>query len=147
MWHVKWWNWYAFTESRVDFLTILNLECLFFRYLLFERKRKGRNSRGQTESHQASLQSRKLLFCFLMGAGTVFKHLSNSVFALQSPADLTRKIHAGDEVIQVNQQTVVRTSTSQHHHPHIWTYVMLNRWHTMNYNYNYINCLCVFTSC
>lgn len=25
----------------------------------------------------------------------------------QSPADLTRKIHAGDEVIQVNQQTVV----------------------------------------
>lgn len=25
----------------------------------------------------------------------------------QSAADLTRKIHAGDEVIQVNQQTVV----------------------------------------
>lgn len=30
------------------------------------------------------------------------------LFVFQSPADLSRKIHAGDEVIQVNQQTVVR---------------------------------------
>lgn len=29
----------------------------------------------------------------------------------QSPADLTRKIHAGDEVIQVNQQTVVSSQS------------------------------------
>lgn len=34
---------------------------------------------------------------------------------LQSPADQCKKIHAGDEVIQVNHQTVVSTRTINHH--------------------------------
>lgn len=39
--------------------------------------------------------------------------LLNSLCAVQSPADKTQRIHAGDEVIQVNKQTVVsRIATS-----------------------------------
>lgn len=40
----------------------------------------------------------------------IFSPFLFSVPLFQSPADMTRKIHAGDEVIQVNHQTVVRSS-------------------------------------
>lgn len=58
--------------------------------------------------------------CFLDG-GWGGRHFVPSVYfltpklcgsALQSPADKTQRIHAGDEVVQVNKQTVVSQKSS-----------------------------------
>jgi len=46
-----------------------------------------------------------------------------SLLLFQSPADRCKKIHAGDEVIQVNHQTVVSVSIIHNH----FTFYLLTR--------------------
>lgn len=69
-------------------------------------------------------------------------------FVLKSPADLTRKIHAGDEVIQVNQQTVVGTFFI------VFGYLIYLTIHTVNLSTHYTcwwnsnrMCVCSFVFC